>query len=64
MKPPTATQDPPIETKATKTMEIVLTTLSLLAKAELASKGLKVSEAASTQHVHDPLKDKIIIKKK
>ena len=64
MKPPTATQDPLAEIEATKTMEIILATLSLPAKADPASKGPEVSEAASTQHVQSPPKDKIIIKKK
>ena len=64
MKPSAATEDPPAETKATKTMEIVLATLPLPAKADPTSKGPEVSEATSTKHIHDLSKDKIIVKKK
>ena len=63
-KPPTVTQDPPAEKETPKKMEIVLTTLPLLAKANPASKGPEALEAASTQPIHGPPKDKIMIKKK
>ena len=61
---PTITQDPPVEKEAPKKMEIVLTTLSLPAKVDPTSKFLEALEAASTQPIHDPPKDKIVIKKK
>lgn len=64
MKPPTVTQDPLKEKEASKNMEIVLATLSLLAKVDPASEGPEALEAASTQPIHGPLKDKIVIKKK
>nr|POE97540.1 hypothetical protein CFP56_17060 [Quercus suber] len=47
--------------KAPETMEIVLASLTVPVKADLASKGL---EAASNQPVHGPSKDKIIMKQK
>ena len=59
MKPPTVTQDPPAEKEASKNMKIVLVTLSLPAKADLASKGPEASEAASTQPVYGPPKTKL-----
>ena len=64
MKPPTVTQDPPVEKKAPKKMEVVLATLPLPAKADPASKGPEALEATSTHPVHGPPKDKIVIKKK
>ena len=64
MKPPTITQDPPAEKEAPKKMEIVLASLPLLAKGDLVSKGPEASEVASTQPIHSPPKDKIVIKKK
>ena len=64
MKPPNLTQDPPTEKEASKTMEIVLASLSLPAKADLASKGPEASEATSTQPIKGPPKEKLVIKKK
>ena len=64
MKPPTVTQDPPTKKEASKNIEIILSTLSLPAKADPASKGLEASKATSTQPVHGPPKEKIVIKKK
>ena len=63
-KPPTVTQDPPAEKEAPKMMEIILASLPLPAKADPASKGPEVSEAASTQHVKARPKEKHVIKKK
>ena len=48
MKPPTTAQDSPIEKEASKTMEIVLASLPLPAKSDLASKGPEASKFAST----------------
>ena len=48
MKPPTTSQDPPVEEEAFKTMEIVLASLPLPATLDPASKGLEASEVAST----------------
>ena len=48
MKPPTTSQDPPVEEEAFKTMEIVLASLPLPATPDPASKGLEASEVAST----------------
>ena len=48
MKPPTVTQDPPAEKEASKNIEVVLATLSLLAKADPTSKGPEASKATST----------------
>ena len=64
MKPPTPTQDPPIEKEASKTMEIILASLPLPAKSNLASKGPESSEATSTQPIKGPSKEKLLIKKK
>ena len=64
MMPLIVTQDPPIEKKAPKKMEVVLATLPLPAKADPASKGPKALEATFTHLVHGPPKDKIVIKKK
>ena len=64
MKPRTTSQDPPVEKEASKTMEIVLGSLPLLAKFDPASKGPKASEAVSTQPIGGPPKEKLIIKKK
>ena len=64
MKPPTITQDPPAEKEAPKKMEIVLASLPLLAKGDPVSKGPEASEVASTQPIHSPPKDKIVIKNK
>ena len=61
---PTATKDPPVEKEASNKMEIVLATLPLLAKADLANKGLELSETTSTQPIKAPPKEKLIIKKK
>jgi len=63
-KPPAVTQDPLAEKEALKKMEIVLTTLPLPTKVDPTSKGLEALEAASTQPIHGPPKDKIVIKKK
>jgi len=64
MKPPTVTQDPPAEKEAPKKVEVVLAAIPLPAKADPASKGLEASVVASTQPIHGPPKDKIVIKKK
>ena len=64
MKPPTTSQDPPVEKEASKTMEIVLASLPLLATPDPASKGLKASEVASTQPIGGLPKEKLVIKKK
>ena len=64
MKPPTVTQDHPAEKEVPNKMEIVLATPPLPTKVDLASKGLEVSEAASTQSIKAPPKEKIVIKKK
>ena len=64
MKPLTVSQDPSAEKEAPKKMEIILATLPLPAKADLANKGPEASEAAFTQPIHGPPKDKIVIKKK
>ena len=64
LNPPTTSQDPPIEKEASKTMEIVLASLPLPAKFDPASKGPKVSKAASAQPIGGLLKEKFIIKKK
>ena len=63
-KPPAAIQDPPTEKETSKTVEIILATLSLSAKADLASKGPEASEVAFTQPIHGLPKDKTVIKKK
>ena len=47
MKPLSTSQDPSIEKEASKTMEIVLTSLPLLAKPDPASKDPKVLEATT-----------------
>ena len=64
MKPLAVTPDLPVKKEAPKKMEVVLATLPLPAKADPVSKGPKASEAASTQPIHSPPKDKIVIKKK
>ena len=64
VKPPVVTQDPHANKEASKKMEIILATLPLPAKVDPASKGPKASEAASTQPIHGPPKDNIVIKKK
>ena len=63
-KPPTTTQDPPAEKKASNKMEIVLAILPLPPKADLASKGPEVSETTSTQPIKAPPEEKLVIKKK
>ena len=45
-------------------MEIVLATLPMPTKGDLASKGPKALEAASTQPTKAPSIEKIVIKKK
>ena len=47
-KPPTASQDLPVKKKVPTRMEIVLATLLVPTKGDLASKGPKALEAAST----------------
>ena len=64
MKPPTVTQNPPTKKEAPKKMEIVLATLTLLAKTDLASKVPEAPEAASTQPNKAPPKEKLVVKKK
>ena len=64
VKPPVVTQDPHANKEASKKMEIILATLPLPAKVDPASKGPKASEAVSTQPIHGPPKDNIVIKKK
>ena len=59
MKPPTVTQDPPTKKEASKNIEIILSTLSLPAKADLASKGPEASEASSTQPIYGLPKTKL-----
>ena len=63
-KPPTITQDFPDEKEVPNKMELVLATLPLFAKVDLARKGPEASEAASTQPIKIPPKEKIVIKKK
>ena len=64
MKPPSTSQDLPIEKEASKIMEIVLASLPLPAKPDLASKGSKVSEAATAQPAGGLPKEKICNKKR
>ena len=64
MKPPSTSQDLPIEQEASKIMEIVLASLPLPAKPDLASKGSKVSEATTAQPAGGLPKEKICNKKK
>ena len=59
MKPPAITQDPPAKKEAPEKMEIFLATLPLPSKTDPAIKGPEDSEAASTQPIHGPPKDKI-----
>ena len=63
-KPSTTTQDLPVEKEIPKKMEIVLATLPLVTKGDLASKGPKASEATSIQPIKAPPKEKFVIKKK
>ena len=63
-KTSTATQDLPVEKEVANKMEIVLATLPLPAKGDLASKGPEASEASSTQPIKAPPKEKIVLKKK
>ena len=57
-------QDPSTEKEKFKTMEIVLASLRLPVKPDLASKGLEVSEATTVQPIGGLPKEKIVIKKK
>ena len=45
-------------------MEIVLASLPVPAKGDLMGKGPEASEAALTQSIKAPAKDKIVVKKK
>ena len=63
IKPPTTSQDLPAKKEVPTRMEIVLTTLPMFGKGDLASKGLEASEAASIQPIKAPPKEKIVIKR-
>ena len=63
MKPPSTSQNPPTKKEASKTIEIVLTSLPLPTKPDLVSKGLEVSEVATAQPIRGLPKEKILIKK-
>ena len=45
-------------------MEIVLATLPVPVKGDFKGKGQEASEAALTQSIRAPAKDKIVVKKK
>ena len=62
-KPPTTPQDPPKEKEVPSSMEIVLASLPLPAKGDLKSKDSRSSEAALSQSIKGPPKEKIVIKK-
>ena len=64
MKPPSTSQDLPIEKEASKTIEIVLASLPLPVKPDPASKSLDVSEATTAQPTGGLPKEKTVIKKK
>ena len=63
IKPSVAPQDLSQEKEASPKMEIVLATLSMLAKGDFEGKGPEASEAALTQSTKTPAKEKIVIKK-
>ena len=63
IKPPNTSQDLPVKKEVPTRIEIVLTTLPMSAKGDLASKGLEASEAASIQPIKALPKEKIVIKR-